>query len=281
MQLRWLLVWGFVAAATVECLAPVLLGWWIARRFRAAWRFWFLGAGVFLLFQGLTRIPLMIAIQSHPAVREALQQPWWRGSFLFAAAASAGLMEEGGRWVAYRWFIPPEQRRFPTALMLGAGHGGLESIGIGVLVAFSLVGYLTLVLAPPTQLSPEQMAAAQAQFQALASWEPLLGAWERLATLVVHLALSVMVLLSFRRGGVWWWAALAAHTMVNFSTAGVLIVARRHLSSRAAAVVAELAVTGWAVAALAFLWAARRRLREEAAPAESAPEEAAPENAGN
>ncbi len=260
MEIRWALVACFAAAALVECLAPLLLGGWLAWRCGGKWRHWLLGAGVFLVFQGVLRVPLLALIQTRPAVRQALQEPLWLWLFLLAASFTAGLVEEGGRWVAYRWLVRPEQRRFSTGLMLGAGHGGAESIVIGLLVSASLVGYLVLAVAPPKELPPDALQEAQRQFQQMASWEPLLGAWERLATLAVHLGLSVMVLLSFNGSRLWWWGALSMHTLVNFSTLAVLRLLQQHAGRQAAALATEGLVILWAAAAVGFLFYARGKL---------------------
>ena len=118
---------------------PFVVATFLARRYKARWRWWFLGVGVFLVFQVLTRIPVMVVIQRLPAVREWLAEPVPFWSFLAIAAFTAGLFEEGGRWLALRLIVPPAERRLSTGLMLGAGHGGLEVLGVGLLQLIGLM----------------------------------------------------------------------------------------------------------------------------------------------
>jgi uncharacterized membrane protein YhfC len=196
----------------------------------------------------------MLLLQSHPAVKAALKQPAFLGLFLFLAAASAGLFEEGGRWLAFRFVIPPEQRKWQTALMLGAGHGGLEAIGVGLAVLAGLVGYLAVMLLPAETFAgwAGQVAEVKKQFAQLQGWEPLLGGWERLAALAIQVGLTVMVLQAFVRGRRWWWYALGAHTLVDFTTVGCLQVVGKSWGPAASLLAVEGLATVYALAALWF-----------------------------
>jgi len=54
------------------------------------------------------------------------------------------------------------------------------------------------------------------------NWYPLLAAWERLWTVPVHVALSVVVLQVFRRKQTrWLWLAILLHTAVNLVIVGL------------------------------------------------------------
>ena len=131
MQVNPLLVISFAVAALVDLGAPLALALFLARRCHGRWRYWLYGVLVFLLSQGFTRIPAMVFLQTRPSVHVALQEPAWFWPFLLFAAFTAGLFEEGGRWLAFRFLVPPAERHWRTSLMLGAGHGGLESVGVG------------------------------------------------------------------------------------------------------------------------------------------------------
>jgi uncharacterized membrane protein YhfC len=262
MQLNPVLVASLAVAALVDLLAPVVLAIFLARRYRCRWRYWLYGLLVFLLSQGITRVPAMLYFQTRPAVAEALKQPVWFWTFLVFAAFTAGLFEEGGRWLAFRWAIPPAERRWPTALMLGAGHGGLESIGIGLLTLGTLAGYLAITLLPPGSLGipASQIEEARKQFTGIHGWEALLGGWERLGALAVQVALTVLVLQAFLRGRRWWWYALGFHTLVDFSSLALLHVARENWGwgLQAASLLTEGLVTVYALVGLWLIAALRQ-----------------------
>jgi uncharacterized membrane protein YhfC len=266
-ELRWGLVASFVLSVLINLALPFVVAVFFARRFKAAWRWFFLGAGVFLVFQVLTRIPVMVVVQQLPAVKAWLADPVAAWSFLAFAAFTAGLFEEGGRWLALRFFVLPAERRLSTGMMLGAGHGGLEVLGVGVLQLLGLISYIALTVMPAESLgaAAEQVAQAKTQFANVASWEPLLGAWERICALAIQIGMSVMVLNAFRRGPRWWWYALAAHTIVDFTSVAVLKVSTPYLGPTGAKIATEGVVLLFAVIALAFLWSQIKQERRELA----------------
>ncbi len=250
-----LLVANLGVAAIICTVLPVMAGLLIARRCHVSWRYWFLGAGVFLLFQVLTRIPAMAWLQTRPSVQKALNDPILLTVFLFVAALTAGLFEEGGRWLALRFAVKPPQRTVATALMLGAGHGGLECMFVALIQVSTLLSYLVIHLLSVDQYPELADAFAQArrQFATLSGWEPLLGAWERLWALLLQIALSLMVLRAFTIHSQWWFAALAVHTFVDFTTAGLLRLLSFLLPRAAAMVATECVVAVYGVGALSFV----------------------------
>lgn len=250
-----LLVGSFLVAFAIDVVSPIVVGLLIWRRFRPRGRVWFYGAGVFLLFQVLTRVPAVIFIQSQKAVQDALKESVvLYVLFVLAISLSAGLFEEGGRWLGYRYLV--RERTWPTALLYGAGHGGLESIGIGLLALASLIGYATLMGMPDEalrSLPPEQLRqveAGKAAFAALQGWEPLLGGWERLAVQAVQIALSVLVLQAFVRSPRWWWYALAAHTWVDFTSTLVGRYAMQTIGQTGGMLITEGLVTVYGLIAI-------------------------------
>ena len=92
--------------------------------------------------------------------------------------------------------------------MLGAGHGGIESILLGILTLYGFVQLFAYKDANLTTLVPlEQLELARAQVDLYwsAPWyAALLGAVERAATLCFHLSASVLVVQVFRRRNLGW-----------------------------------------------------------------------------
>ncbi|HEY7123897.1 MAG TPA: YhfC family glutamic-type intramembrane protease [Ktedonobacterales bacterium] len=213
----------FVTASIAALFAifyPVVLAIILSKRLNIDPHYAGYGALIFFLFQIVTRIPLVQVLGGALA-------PTLKSSstalllWLIALSLTAGLFEEVGRYVGYRWLMRKEQKTWEKALMYGAGHGGIESILlVGLSLGFSvLIGLVLLVV--PTNVLPaslqEQLGAQYASIAAQPGWLPLLGMWERLWTLPVHLALSVIVVQMFLRGQRrWLWLAIGAHAMVDF-----------------------------------------------------------------
>lgn len=219
MTLHPLLVPSFIAAIAFEILFPLLVGFYIRRRYGVRWRFFLYGALIFFLFQMISRVPAVLVVQG-------LLTPYLQSSqialyaWYVVLALTAGLFEEGGRYLGYRFLIKND-RTWQVGLMYGAGHGGIESmLLIGGSVLLGLIGIIALSTGDPSQLnlSPEQLAVAQQQIASLNWWDPLLGAYERFITLFFHIALSVMVLQCFLRGSLkWLWLAILIHALVDLA----------------------------------------------------------------
>lgn len=222
------LVASYSLAIAFDIVFPLIVGYFIHRRFGVRWRIFLYGALVFLLSQLLTRIPLVQLIQTWLAptlqASQTLLYTWFA-----VLAVSAGLFEEIGRYLGYR-FLLKNDRTWDAGLMYGAGHGGLESmLFVGGLAIAGLVSVITLANTDFTRLNlpAEQLAQieqARRQIAALDWWTPLLGAYERFITIFFHIALSILVLQTFlRQSFVWLLAAIAYHALVDF---GAVVMAQ-------------------------------------------------------
>lgn len=210
------LVPTFVAAIAFEIFFPLVVGYYIHRRFGVRWRFFLYGALVFLLSQLITRVPLVQIIQGSLA-STFQSNPTLLYVWFVVLALTAGLFEGIGRYVGYRWLVK-DNKTWQVGLMYGAGHGGLESmVLVGGLALLGLINIIVLANLPPGQ-SP-QIEAVRQQVASLDWWTPLLGAYERFITLFFHIALSILVLQTFLRGSLLWLVlAILLHAAVDMST---------------------------------------------------------------
>jgi len=223
MNLNPLLVLSYLIAIAIDILFPLLLALWVGRKYRVRWRFFLYGALVFFICQLLTRVPAIQIIQY--LLRDKLQasQPLLIG-WIAIAAVTAGLFEQGGRYLGYSVLWRREAKTWKTAVMYGVGHGGLESILlVGGLAIMGLVNVIVLSSMDVSQLSVtgEQLAqvqAAQAQIEAMPWWLPLVGGIERIFAMSVQVSLSVIVLQCFLRNSLkWLWIAIGYHTLVDLA----------------------------------------------------------------
>jgi len=124
-----------------------------------------------------------------------------------------------------------------------------------------------MTLLPPETFAgyAKQVEEAKQQFGDLQGWEPLLGGWERLGALAIQVALTLMVLYAFSRGRRWWWYAVGAHTLVDFTTVAFLRLGAKPWGQRPAMLATEGLV---AVYALLALWFIRTTKNQESEPAD-------------
>ncbi len=194
---------------------PIGLGLYLTRKLSLSWRLFWIGGAVFILSQ-VGHIPFNVVI-SLLFQRGVLPAPTleWRLPFnAIFLGISAGLFEEGARYLMYRYWTK-EARWWGQGVLLGAGHGGAEAIILGVLVILTYLNMVAYQSAGLPGLSPAVAAAVQQYWSA--AWPmTLLGAVERLFTLPAHMALSALVLQTFiRRQPRWLGLAIVWHALMD------------------------------------------------------------------
>lgn len=226
------------------------------------------GAAVFVVFQLLIRIPL---IQYGLAPMDwwagMVQHPWLYGIFL---GLTAGLFEEGGRYLGYRTLLKKRQR-WIDGFAFGVGHGGIEAM---VLVGLNNISNLFVAQMinsgqydQISSLMPQ--AAAQdllIQMTSLQAFDIYLGGFERLCAFIIQIALSLLVLMAVRKrklyiAGI----AVVAHMLVD---APIVIIPEVFGGS---IYDIEIFVGIMAVLALVFIALSRRAFREPTADAQLEP----------
>jgi uncharacterized membrane protein YhfC len=269
---------GMAVTGVFVVVYPIVLAVVAHRRLNVGWRYLAYGAIIFFVFQLATRVPAVQLIQS--AIAEPLkasQALTW--TWLVVLALTAGIFEEVGRYVGYRLFMRREDKTWSKAIMYGIGHGGLESVVlVGGLTLFSLINLWNLANGGLTQVPEDQRALAAQQLQVLNSqpgWAALLSAWERLWTVPIQVAFSVIVLQVFQRGNMIWllWAVLG-HAFVDLVAVGLQQVLGPGLAS---SLVIEGVVALFGLIAIWIIWRLRdapvqysTRLRHEEVSAPSA-----------
>ncbi|WP_423762036.1 YhfC family intramembrane metalloprotease [Burkholderia sp. NLJ2] len=200
-----------LAAGVLAWLAPALLAVAWRRRTQVPLRVFFYGMLTFFVFQPVLRMSWQV-----PLYRWLAHDPRWHVPMLVFAALTAGLFEECGRWVAFRYLLP-KRRDAQTAVMLGLGHGGLEAmllVGVGFLALGT--GYL---LAHAGVVVPEGVQSLiGSQFAGMTLASPFLALLERTSALAAHVGLSLIVLQAFVRGTKRWLAyAIAIHFVIDLA----------------------------------------------------------------
>jgi len=201
---------------------PLALGVYLYRRLGTGWWLFGVGALTFIASQ-LLHIPFNIWVLN-PFIRW-LDKSMASTPYLIVAALllglSAGIFEEVARYLVYRFRLKAKRdRSWANALMFGAGHGGIESIIIGVWVLYGFIQLFAYKDANLEKLIPiDQVEIARAQvdlFWSLPWYGAILGAVERAATLCFHISATVLVLQVFlRKKIIWLFAAIGLHALFD------------------------------------------------------------------
>jgi uncharacterized membrane protein YhfC len=201
----------------IELLLPFAVGVWLWKRYGASWKVFFIGALAFVASQ-IVHLPLLYLVDLLSA-RSGIEQSWPMAALLALNAVILGLLsglcEEVARWFSFK-MLKAENKPFRSALMLGAGHGGIESFLVGFSVLGSAISLILYLGGNLTGMLPPEAAAAYAGLAETPWYLPLLGAFERVAAVTLHLSLSCMVWLGVRyHKPAYLVMAIAWHGVVN------------------------------------------------------------------
>jgi uncharacterized membrane protein YhfC len=258
-----ILILTYPLSAVLIFVMAIGLGYYLTRRFKLNWRLYWIGAAVFVFSQVL-HIPFnnyALPALVNAGLLPTPEPPWQLPFQGLVLGLSAGIFEETGRWLMYR-FLARDARSWSKGLLAGAGHGGIEALIIGGLILYTYLQVMALRGADLSQVfPPEQVELAEQQIAAFwgATWyESMMGALERVLTIPVHLALSLLVMHSFlRRQLRWLFMAIGWHTLVN-GVAAVYVY-----GTWGSIYATELALSVFTLLSIAIIFALRRRQPEQ------------------
>lgn len=200
---------------------PILLGFWLTRKFKLSWKLFFAGALTFIASQVL-HIPFLYGLTAM-FTNGTLPSPPIAWSTAFNAVMLgllAGIFEEMSRYALFK-FVLKKARTWNEGMLVGAGHGGVEAFLVGVIGTFTVINMIVLKNADLSTMGIPADQLALAKQQVAAFWDSpaymgLLGFVERIFAICLHLSLSVMVLYSIAyKKPVWFWLALLWHAFVD------------------------------------------------------------------
>lgn len=175
---------------------PVGLAIWAKTKYRKAFSLLPLLAGVlgFFISQIIFRLPIVQAVLPLFGWYQELKEMKWL--YIVFMCFTAGLVEEPARFIAFS--MMKKRRGFTDGLSYGIGHGGIEAI---LLVGISYIGnaVISLMLNSNTSsLGALLPAAAITELAGTAPYRFLLAGAERIFAMLLHIALSLVVLKGFQ-----------------------------------------------------------------------------------
>lgn len=209
-----MLVASFLIAILIAVGLPFLAARWTTRRYSIAWGVFWVGFLTYLASQ-LLRAVFVTALNGLFA-SGALPQPSQSSHIVYGLLMTglvAALFQNAGRLVGFL-LLKKKADSWGGALTLGAGHGGLESILIGLAALVNLA--LVLIFSGNPNALPflgqmgQTLSMQAGTFWSQLWYGPLLGGFERIAGLVAQIVFTVMVWLAVSKRNVLWFALAAA-----------------------------------------------------------------------
>jgi uncharacterized membrane protein YhfC len=213
---------GIAFQALLSLAFPLILFIYFRKHERISWASVGVGVLVFILFSQVLEKGLHVFMfLGNQTTASALENPWMYAVY---GALAAGIFEEVGRYLGFRFLLRNRQER-RDGLGLGIGHGGIEAILVGVIVSVQTFVFAIMYNAGRWEeltagLPP--VAAEQLKNQLLST--PLsmylAGGIERVFAVLLHIALSLVVLYAVRTGKLQYLLyAILLHALPDFLAA--------------------------------------------------------------
>lgn len=159
----------------ISLVLPILAAIYVTKRHKASWKAILIGILVFIVFQPLTRFQLLRLWQKTSwYTYNSVVNPWM---IYLIVGFSAGIFEEVGRFIAFKTFLK-NKLQWKNGIAYGIGHGGIEAI---LLAGIAFAGLIITSLSNGLQGN-------------YSSWIYLIGGFERLSAMAIHVAFSLMVM---------------------------------------------------------------------------------------
>ena len=222
MDINYGLLSSYIISLLLMIGLPIALGYFVIRYLKVSWWVVFTGVLTFIGSQ-LLRIPASYGLSSlfQTGAIPAPSATWIPVFNGLVAGLLAGVFEETARLVGFM-FLKKKARPFKSSIGLGVGHGGIESILLGILgtgttLASVLFYNAGAQLAKGTSTQEIQYVLAQIQQFWTTSWHfGLLPGVERVIALSIQIVLSIMVWKAIvDRQWLWFVLAILYHTFVN------------------------------------------------------------------
>lgn len=212
---------GIVIELVLSVGFPVGLIIYFSRKHWISWKAVGIGAFVFIFFSQVLEKILhiqMLASDGSAALK-------WSASpllFVLYAGLSAGIFEEVGRYIGFRWLLK-NRESYGDGLSLGVGHGGVEALLIGGLAALNAlvianqINQGTLADTLGSSLSAAQIESIKDQFTHVGFWSYALAGIERVVAVTFHMLASLIVLLAVRKKAIQYLIyAILLHAVFDF-----------------------------------------------------------------
>jgi len=182
----------------IGAAVPLILMAVLRKKYKCRISIFLYGCAVMLLFAFILEQLVHSLVLSSPVGIQIRNNIWFYGLY---GGFMAGLFEESGRYLLFRFVLKNRQKNNYDALMYGAGHGGIEMF---VLLSLSMInnlvysieintGAMNHVLENLSGTRLDTMRSVVAQLTGASPWMFLVSPIERIAALVIQLSLSVLV----------------------------------------------------------------------------------------
>lgn len=262
---------GCFCTLFVSLLLPVILILLFCNKHKGQKLFsaWVLGAAGFFVTQIVIRVPILTMLQSQPGFAGFAEDHMFL--YAFGLAFTAGLFELVGRFAVAK--LMEKNLSYHRSLAAGLGHGGIEAVLIVGITYLNNLLYIFMINSGTFDAMVAQAAQTGVDVSALLlvkesliSTSPVLfflGGFERILTMIVHTAMTLLVCYGVHTGKALKYSllCLGLHTFIDL-TAGISLLTEKGLSQGTVYCIIYAILTAVAAVSLISIRNIRRRWQE-------------------
>lgn len=187
----------FIISAILPLMVWIAYG--IKNKGKGVWTAWLLGAAGFFIMQVIIRIPILNMISLTAGFQAFVENQYVL--YCFVAAFTAALFELIGRYVVAK--IMAKNLTYERSFAAGLGHGGIEAMIIIGMTYLNNLLYIGMINSGTFDVIVEQTVALGVDTTSLVAVKDalintnsavfLLAGYERILTMIFHLAMSLIV----------------------------------------------------------------------------------------
>ena len=233
---------GIVTTLLITLFLPIILIiiWSLKNKGKRTWSAWLFGALGFFIMQLLIRVPLLSLLATTDGYMDFIKNHYI--IYCLALAFTAGLFEVIARYAVAK--IMRKDLTYERGIAAGLGHGGIESmLLIGMTYLNNLLYALMIntnsfdtIVNQANEAGVDTAGLLEVKTQLIESSSSLffLAGFERILTIVFHVAMSLLVCYFVAKKKTWLGIilCLALHTLVDFISSVVSGLGSEYLGNR-------------------------------------------------
>ncbi len=208
----------------VSTVLPILLVIFFYKKEKISLKAVFIGAIGFFIATQILEAPIhKMVLINNKTTAELFRNPWL---YMLYGGLMAGIFEEISRYLMFK-FVLKDNRQWKDGLAYGIGHGGIEAMLIvGITFLNNIIMALQINSGSFEKLLQVEGAPVEAlktvyiQMVSSPSYIWGIASIERICTMIIQIALSLIVLYSIKeRKKIYLFLAILIHALIDFPAA--------------------------------------------------------------
>ena len=211
----------FIIISIILCAGfPLAILIYMYKKYGISWKVVTMGAAAFIISQPMLRINILKVLNNSVWFNINVMQDYVVYSLFLGI--TAGVFEETARFICFKFFLK-NKYQWHNGIAFGAGHGGIEALIFTLPVCINNLIYSLSInsgkfeaMLSKNGISSNMIAEMKASIVNAKSYLFLMTGLERVFTIVLHIAMSLMILYAVKyRKNIYFLYAILFHALID------------------------------------------------------------------